>query len=515
MTARPSPAGRWLTVTGRVWRDIGRDLSPSPATVGLPRRVLWAALVVGLGFAWFNQLGVPLRATQSARVNVDEPFYLLTTVSLIEDSDLDLANDYELRRYRAFFDHPEELWYQSAPTADGRVLSPHNVGTPLLILPAYAVGGLDGVKRFLALLGGATIGVAVLLAYRATGHLAASVAAATLLGVTAPIFVYSTQIYPEAPSALLVTLCAWLLLGSRPGRPTAVALALALNGLVWLGIKYGLVGGVIALLALGRLRPPAGRLLIALLIPSAAAYAWFHLTTYGGLTPYAVNRIYAGSSTLELVGLHLEVWNRLYRFAGLWIDGEFGLVRWAPILLLTLPAVSLMGRRPGPGRWIFATVFAAQVLVAVFLSVTMRGWWFPGRMMIAVLPLLVMPLAVILVRLRGLPWLAGLTTLLGATSLGITLALRDAVAAEIVVLAVDPFVLPWAPFHLLAGLFPVYTSYKPSTWLLSFAWLAVAGGLVALGRAIEPHREPRSVGEARAAPDRVPDPVRPAIGKSG
>ena len=502
-------------MTGRIWREIRRDLSLSPAAGGLPRRALWAALVVGLGFAWFNQLGVPLRATHSARVNVDEPFYLLTTVSLIEDGDLDLSNDYELRRYRAFFDHPEELWYQSVPTMDGRLLSPHNLGTSLLILPAYAVGGLDGVKRFLAVLGGATIGMAVLLAYRVTGHLPASVAAASLIGVTAPLFVYSAQIYPEAPSALLVALCAWLLLGRRPGWPTAIALALALNGLVWLGIKYGLVGSLIALLALVRLRPRPRRLLIALLIPGAAAYIWFHLATYGGLTPYAVNRIYAGSNTLELVGLHLEVWNRVYRFAGLWIDGEFGLVRWAPILLLTLPAVPLLARRPGAVRWVVATVFSAQVLVAVFLSVTMRGWWFPGRMLIAVLPLLVIPLALILARLREQAWLAALTALLGASSLGITLALRDAVAAEIVVLAVDPFALPWPPFQLLAGLFPVYTSYQPATWLLSLAWLGVASGLIALGRIIEPPGEPRSVGEARSAADPVPGPPRPAVGESG
>lgn len=111
--------------------------------------MLLVAIIVGLAIACFNQLGVPLRASHAARVNVNEPFYLLTTVSLLRDGDLDLRNDYALQRYRVWFDHPDELWHQSVPTADGRILSPHNAGLSVIILPAYAYGGVDGVKAFL------------------------------------------------------------------------------------------------------------------------------------------------------------------------------------------------------------------------------------------------------------------------------------------------------------------------------------------------------------------------------
>lgn len=470
--------------------------------------VLIAAVLLGLALAWFNQLGVPLRASQSARVTGDEPFYLLTTVSLIEDGDLDLANDYQSRRYRAYFDHPQELWHQSAPTADGRILSPHNVGTSLLILPAYALGGLDGVKRFLGALGGITAALMVLLADRVTGDLRASVVAAALLGLSAPMFVYATQIYPESTAAMIVTACVWSLLGERRDWRCALLLALGLTGLVWLGSKYALVGGAIAFLGFVRLRAGARAALLALLLPGAVAYAWFHLATYGGLTPYVVNRLYQGESTISLVGLHLEIWNRLYRFIALWVDGEFGLVRWAPFLLLAilaLPGLLRQGGPPAPRRtalagharkllgllngregigasWVWPVVFGTQLLVAVFLGITMRGWWFPGRMLIAVLPLLVIPLAEYLSLARRHPWLAFPAAALGLYALGITLALHQFASARLVVLAVDPFSMAWAPFQIVVGTFPVYTDYQPTMWLLTVAWVALAAVLALVGR---------------------------------
>ena len=76
--------------------------APRPKdTGGLQGRQWLAVTVLIIAASLFFQLGVSLRATHSARVNVDEPFYLLTTVSLLEDGDLDLINDYELPPLRS------------------------------------------------------------------------------------------------------------------------------------------------------------------------------------------------------------------------------------------------------------------------------------------------------------------------------------------------------------------------------------------------------------------------------
>jgi uncharacterized membrane protein YbhN (UPF0104 family) len=478
--ARIDPVRRvTLPTIGSRLRCLLQDLRLDPPAPSTPRAVLIGALGLGLSFAFLYQLGVPLRASYGARVNVDEPFYLLTTASLLADGDLDLANDYALQRYRQFFDHAEELWYQSGPTTDGRVLSPHNLGLSVLILPAYAWSGLDGVKTFLGAIGGATIAISSLLAYRATGRAGPSLLAGALVGASAPLFVYATQIYPEVPAAFLVTAAAWLLLGSRPGWIAAVSLALGLSGLAWLGSKYAPVGGALGLLALVRLRPGAVALFSGLVIAGVLHYSWFHLVTYGDLTPYAVNLTFAGTSTPELVALHFELWNRLYRLIGLWIDGEFGLARWAPALLLALPAVvPLLGRR-GPVRWVWGLLFVTQFLIAVFLSITMRGWWFPGRMVIAVLPLLAVPIAVTLatVGCRLLP--AAVAAALAIYSVLVTGALVVAASAGQVALAVDPFLLPWPFFQSLAPLFPVYSVYTPTTWLLTAVWVLAFSLLLA------------------------------------
>jgi hypothetical protein len=456
-----------------LWSDVRREVPGRTC----PRWFVLATLALGALFALVYQLGVPLRSTYGARINVDEPFYLMTTVSLLQDGDLDLRNDFALRRYTAFFD-PVEMWSQSAPTADGRLLSPHNVGLSLLLMPAYAISGLDGVKAFLAVLGGATVALTALVVQRATGLERSALVASALLGSTAPLFVYATQIYPELPAALFLLGCVWLVLAPRPGWTIALGLSLGISALAWLGFKYSLVGAVVAAMGLVRLSGGARLVFLTALGLSGALYVGFHLATYGALTPYSVNRLYAGDGFVELVGQHLAIWDRLYRFLGLWLDAEFGLIRWAPLLLLTVPALLPLLARRGPTRWTWSLLLATQLLIAVFLSVTMRGWWFPGRMLIVVLPLMALPLSEALAWAGRRPVFAALTAGLSVYSMAITIGLVRATAAGEVALAVDPFALAWPPFHDLAAVFPLYTAYSASTWLLSGAWLVGLGLLL-------------------------------------
>ena len=88
-------------------------------------------------FAVAYVFSIDIRASRGASITGDEPFYLLTTKSILADGDLYLQNQYDAKSYRSFFDHPDDLWHQPTPTPtpDARLLSPHNPGVSVLVIP--------------------------------------------------------------------------------------------------------------------------------------------------------------------------------------------------------------------------------------------------------------------------------------------------------------------------------------------------------------------------------------------
>ncbi|CCF85664.1 hypothetical protein [Nitrolancea hollandica] len=463
-------------------------------------RVILSLALALVALALF-QFGVPLRASYLSWTTGDEPFYLLTAASLAADWDLDVTNQYATDAYRAFFDSPEPLWYQSVPAPDGRHLTPHDPGLPLLLAPAYALGGPFLAKRLLAILAAAMVAMVFVIALRLTGRAGPALLAAGALAVTAPVFVYATQVYPEMPAALVIAGLIWLVLadGMRP-FPRAVLLAAGLIALPWLGVKYALVGAVVAGFALFRFNRRASILLLALLVIGGMHYVWFHLSRYGGITPYTVNVIEAANDTAAVAGLDVRIWSRLYRLLGLFVDREFGLLRWAPVLLLALPGSLIAIRRWGWRGWFLAAVVAAQLMVAVFLSLTMRGWWFPGRMLVAVLPVMGIWIGTTLDSIRDVRFWA-FAGVLAALSGWITLALWQEVSARWMTLAVDPFALDLTVFRGIAGAFPLYTAYGLDTWMLSGLWLLV---LVVFSAAVAWIQSRQGAGRVRAWESVVP-----------
>ncbi len=446
-----------------------------------PDRWDWAtAALLTVVFAVVFQLGVPLRASFGARVTADEPFYLLTTESLRADGDLDLTNQYERMSYARFWDASEPLWHQSSPGPGGALLSPHNLGLPVLLLPAYALGGLEAAKGFLGIVGGLTVGSAYLLARRVTAEKGAAGLAAVLLGASAPWFVYSTQVYPEMPAALLVCLVMWMLLRPRLELRHGIVISVLLTAAMWLGTKYAPLGALLFLLTLARSSRLGALVLGSVTAALAGHYLWFHVVTFGGLTPYAVNRLYAGHDTFQVMQLHWGFADRLYRLLGLWLDREFGVARWAPILLLSLPGCCLLLRRRAPAVALLLAALSVQVLVATFLAVTMRGWWFPGRMLVVALPLIAPLLAIALEEARNRRGaIAAGALVLAAGTLSATASLWSSARTGEIALAVNPFAAGGWWLDTTAPLFPLFTAYGPDTVALSALWLGLGAGIVA------------------------------------
>ncbi len=431
--------------------------------------LLWAvALFLLLAVAY--AFSIDIRASRGASISGDEPFYLLTTQSLLVDGDLDLQNQYDAKSYRSFFDHPDDLWYQSAPTPDGRILSPHNPGLSVLVILGFVLGGLRGVQVQLLLMAAVAMSLAFVLADRLAGFRAVCWVTTLGVGLTATAFIYSTEIYPEFPAALALVVA--LLIATRrdaPGWYDALYLAVALTAMCWLGTKYVALALPVAGYFLLRTDWHGRIALLAAGIPSAALFIWFHLHVFGGLTPYGVNVVYADWNTVQILGGHVEFNERYYRVWGLFVDRRFGLGRWAPLLLAVAPALALLARRAWEQR-LLLTLIVVQLLIATFVAITMMGWWFPGRTMLTVLPLFVVPLALLIGRVST--GIRLVMALLGVCTLAFTAGLAHAGHVGEITIAVDPFDMTFVPFQAVAGLFPLYTLWTTETWQLTYAWWA-------------------------------------------
>ncbi len=452
-----------MTGASRLVRDRGLLLSA-------------AALFLLLSAAYF--FSIDIRASRGASITGDEPFYLLTTRSLIQDRDLDLTNQYEEKSYESFFDHPDGLWKQSVPAEDGRLLSPHNPGLSVFLIPGFALGGLVGTQAQLLLTAAAAMVLAYLLADRLTGRRVISWAMTLAVGLSATVFIYSTEIYPEFPAALAILVCLLAATGrKRPSPLHGLFLAIGLSAVCWLGVKYAPLALLIAGYFLYRADPPGRVVLLGLGGGSAAFFVWFHLATFDSLTPYNVNLVYAGISSVQLADAHWEFGDRAHRLWGLFVDRRFGIGHWAPILLVAVPGLVALVLGDRLHRLVLGLI-GIQLLIATFLMITMMGWWFPGRTLLVVLPLLIIPLTLVAGQAR-LPVRAAMLVL-GLYSAAITAGLAQAGHSREVTIAVDPFDMGFPPFHFVAHAFPQYTSWTWETWMLTILWLAAAGITVAI-----------------------------------
>jgi hypothetical protein len=131
---------------------------------------------------------------------------------------------------------------------------------------------------------------------------------------------------------------------------------------------------------------------------SGALFVAINEGLYGGITPYSGLPAGTSATGASSFGDYLD---RAPRLAGLFLDRDVGLVRWAPVLLLAFVGVWLLWRghrerlaQAVPGyrtmasaAGLCAAAIGVQLLVAAFVAPVVGGPWFPGRQLIAVLPL--------------------------------------------------------------------------------------------------------------------------------
>jgi hypothetical protein len=449
---------------------------------------LWILLVA----VYAATLGIPAQTGMDYAGN--EPHHLLAAESIVSDRDVDLSNQYTERAYASWY--PRELETDGQIVA-GRLVEPHGVGFALLIAPVYAIGGPRAVQGLmLALLAFAFV-LSAALARRMVPEPYAT-AGAALVGLSPPALAAATTITPGVPAAVLLSgaaLCA-LAIRERPRLRFVFGGALLLAALPWLGWTYIVPGAVVAwalvVWTLRERRRLAAFVAGEALAASLVFYATINDRFYGGLTPRA-----AGST--DLPDMPLGYVERLPRLAGLWLDRDAGLLRWAPLLALVFFAGWLLyrSRRDQLARVALArreaeacaglllgVVGATLVIVAFFWPGGLRGPNFPGVPLVAALPAAG---ALTAWGLRHIP--RPLAVLLALCSLGgsLWLILAERGGSLTGWLEVDT-TLPWGP---PVRVFPNFTG-EP-------IWPALLCALLAAGAAALVIHERRAAGKWRRA----------------
>jgi hypothetical protein len=423
----------------------------------------------------------------------DEPHYLLAAKSIVDDGDVDLLDEYDARAYAEFY--PYDL-SPHGRQIEGRLNEPHGVGFPLLIAPAYALGGAKAVELFLAAI--AALGVA--LAYRLALRVAPdpwALGAAIAVGLSPPLLAYGTAVYPELAAATALAGAALLAvrLDTRVSRLEAALCFLLLGALPWLGTKFvpaGLVIGAFAARSIWRARHRTLTVLaVELSLFSVALFVAINEALYNGPTPYAAEIPGETATDASFPGGYLE---RTYRLVALFIDRDYGLLRWAPVFLLAFVGLWWLWHsrreqvaRAVPGvreievtAGLCAAALAVQLLVAAFVAPTMFGFWFPPRHLMAGLPLAI-PLVA---------WGLRHTPRVGSVLIALTLLASAWLYADVRwgdgSLAADR---PDAPFGPLTDALPLFTSR--GGWPF---WLAAAVGI---GAAALVFREARAARHSR------------------
>jgi hypothetical protein len=228
-------------------------------------------------------------------------------------------------------------------------------------------------------------------------------------------------------------------------------------------------------------------------------YVALNEAIYSGPTPYAAEVPGETATDAGFPGGYLE---RAYRLVALFVDREYGLLRWAPVFLLAFAGLwwlwrsrrDLLARAVPDVRerervaGLCAAVLGAQLVVAAFLAPTMFGFWFPPRHLLAALPLAI-PL--VAWGLRHMPRA-------GSVLVALTLVASAWLYADVRwgdgSLAADR---PDAPFGPLTDALPLFTTGGGWPFWLAGA-VAVAVGAFVLREALAARHSRQMAGATRA-----------------
>lgn len=357
----------------------------------------------------------------------DEPFYVMTAISILRDGDLNEANNYAQRDFdelyppdplpadwRGWPGFPRDLPPHAGSSERDGLYTKHGLGLSFLIALPYELFGRTGAALFMVLVGALLAGQMFLLAREsgAAENLATTLALALVIAI--PIGPYTTLIFPEAPAALLLIYAIRRLAADGNEWWQWLLTGLAIGFLPWLHQRFAPTAVVLSAFVLYRLiQRPSWSAIITALTPIAV----------GGLSLLAYNQWLYGMP-LQPVEDHAG-FNRLNGTVnggfGMLLDAQWGLWIVAPVLLLALAATPRWAQQVPRLAWAALAAAAPYLLLVAAYKVWWGEWGPPARYLVPIVPLAAGPLACWLARaalrtrvLTGALWACGMVlTLVG------------------------------------------------------------------------------------------------------
>lgn len=332
------------------------------------------------------------------KITGDEPHYLLAAHSLAYDHDLDLKNNYLNGDHVAFFPFFLDPHVREQP--DGAWLLTHDLGLPILIAPAYALGGRRGVMEFFAVLGAGLAAQMFLLGWEVSGRWWIGLLSGLVMAFSAPLSLYVFQVYPEMTGGLIVLWATRQILETKKRDKGAVSfsfsfsLSLSLAFLPWLSGRFmPLMLGLAALTAWKQRRNH--RLWVTVAAATAISltvYLLYNFAHYGGPTPSATpsgNAVTSGFGGIggQQIGRGLAGW---------WLDQQRGLLIYGPALVLALIGLPHLWRlRRWEGLILFAPIALMWLLASVWGGFFI-AWEISARFLIVGVPLMTAGIAAVM-----------------------------------------------------------------------------------------------------------------------
>ncbi len=335
-----------------------------------PRRQLIILFVVS--FVVY-QLAVFVLVVKGTSFSGDEPYYLMTTHSLLRDRDINLANNYAQQDYFAFYskeDNPRlKLGIYGRYGRKGKdYIYPINLpGISVLMLPFYWLSRffsgrwLTFILKGSLAVWGSLLGLQLYLYLKNTWNKEGlSLGLWAVFAFSSPVLFFSVHLYPEVPIALF----AFYVFRKVTGRVPLSTLQIAFVGLVlglfpWFGLKYNflfwplLAVSVYFLIKEHRVGWRFIALIAVPLFSQALFYIFVH-SLYGTFSPIAV---YEGVMTPERAEafkqtfLTIPLSARIDAFLDYFLDQRDGLLLYSPAYIFVFLGLVEVWRRRKRDLW--------------------------------------------------------------------------------------------------------------------------------------------------------------------